>query len=210
MSNSIERGFRYLFFYYGVYFLLLGLFDLIAVPATWRTAVNHFQCDDNFMILLVFTLLFGSRLVFGGFVLAHFRRLARWAMQQIPEMQKAEEFENSPPQREIQWYDAEVLSTFLSLFLGLYFINIGVGLFQEYWRLPLVCLTPDGITWESLVKFMDMLIDWHHPFSFLSPFVCLFGGLYLSLRPGRVARYVAQKVLTEDIVDSEEESEVKE
>ena len=206
MSNSIERGFRYLFLYYGIFCVVLGLFDLIAVPSYWHTAVHSYQCRDNFLLLLIFVPLFGSRLVFGSIIFSYFRRLACWATQQIPDFRKAEESENPPTLQELQWYDAGPLSTFLSIFLGLYFIVSGFGELAVSWFQSLVYLASNDFSLRSMKEVL-----WQsQSIGFLYPIIWLAGGFYLFLCSDKVAKYAAQKVLAEEFSDSEVKNEVNE
>ncbi len=203
MHGFTERLFRYVFFYFGCYAALLGVFSVIAAPSYWYDAVYRYQAKDSFFLLIFTSLVFGSMPLFGCVLLSRFRRLASWAILQIPNPDRYGQ-SGLPPEN--RWYDVGPFCTLCSISFGLFFLTRGIWSMQSSWYHAGAYLAVNEMNFDSL----SAVFVSYRGISLFVPLVSLGAGIFLVVYSARFSAYVAKKILSEDDPDLEEEKARKE
>jgi len=113
MPNLIERLFRAMILFAGLFWLVAGL--LWAIPASYMQSIlwdsqNHLRGNELYCTVMLLVI-YGSCPFIGLICVYNFRKLAGWQYRQIPGLA-----EKSEP----KWHDTAVFTTLLSTGMGLY------------------------------------------------------------------------------------------
>ena len=115
MPNPIERHFRAIILYTGLFWFITGLWG---IPSAWvvRSSLDSMSLwkGNEVYFSVVLLLIYGSRPVAGWLCLNYFRKLAARQYQQIPGLAEMPE---------PRWHDTAVFTTLLATGTGLYCLD---------------------------------------------------------------------------------------
>jgi len=116
MPNPIERLFRAVILYTGLWWSVIGLWGIPASCVFWNmwNSQGYLQSNELFFVV-VLLLVCGSRLIVGVICVCKFRNLADRQYRQIPGIAEMPE---------PKWHDTPVFATLLSTGTGLYCLDL--------------------------------------------------------------------------------------
>jgi TRAP-type C4-dicarboxylate transport system permease small subunit len=126
MPNTIERLFRAMFLYTGLFWCITGLWGIPQAWGMWSAlsmwsklnSIAYSQAPwkgNEVYFTVVILLVYGSCLIVGWLCVNYFRKLASRQYQQIPGIAEMEE---------PKWHDTAVFATLLATGTGLYCLNL--------------------------------------------------------------------------------------
>jgi len=117
MPNQIERLFRAMILYMGLFWFITGLWGISHAWEmwSWLNSQSDIWKGNEIYFSVVLLLIYGSCPIIGWLCLNYFRKLATWQYRQIPGIT-----EMSEP----KWHDTEVFVALLATGTGLYCLNL--------------------------------------------------------------------------------------
>jgi hypothetical protein len=117
MPNLVERLFRAMILYTGLWWIITGLWVIPECWRQWKEWDSQWNLQGNELYFaLVLLLVYGSYLVVGVICVGMFRKLAARQYQLIPDI---------ADMADPMWHDTAVFATLLTTASGLYCLDIG-------------------------------------------------------------------------------------
>lgn len=184
MPNLIERLFRAVVLYTGLWWTITRLWGIPAGCAQWYlwNSQGHLQNNELFFAMTLL-LVYGSPLIVGMICVCKFRNLAGWLYCQIPGIAETPE---------PKWHDTAIFATLLSTCTGLYCLNLCFRSLYDCIN-PLVMI---GLAIGDITGIPALDVWYYHWQTLLVPIISLSCAIVLLTQAGRITARVTQMIET--------------
>jgi len=195
MPNPIERHFRAIILYTGLFWFITGLWG---IPSAWvvRSSLDSMSLwkGNEVYFSVVLLILYGSRPIIGFLCLNYFHKLAAWQYQQIPGVAEMPE---------PKWHDTVVFAALLATGTGLYCLNLCFCSLPNL-LLPLMMI---GESSGDITGLAVIDVWYYHWQALLISFITLGFAILILKQSGKIAARVSRYIDTTPPQKQDEEED---